>query len=216
MGNHVRISATNKRRSVSVTSAYPSVPYASQTGAGLSRSTTITTTTTTTTTSGGHGSSEPYSHQRDTLYDGYLHSRRHSSTMMPLGSSSAGLAAVGADFGWGSGAPPAPAGRMVVRSASFVGAGVVHASTPDAGGEVARRDSEHGLVAVPEDGDDDDDDETVRGGDDVDDVDGVAQMGRRRAASEEDTRALLGPRGGEDVVPRGDMDHPETTGRGST
>lgn len=159
MGNKVRISATNGR-AVSVGSIQD-MSYGSDT-TGLAR-----------TTSGGSMGSEPYSHQRDTLYEGYL--ERHAPMLL------------------GSGSFERPPSGRLDRSDSFVGTGFVHAATATAesGDDVVRRVSERGLVTVPEDADEYG---TGTGG-----RDGAMQTGRRRAASEEDTRALLAPRGSDEV-----------------
>lgn len=100
---------------------------------------------------------------------------------------------VGEEFGWGSGSPTH--GTME-RTDSFVAVGSVHHRLTQSSFDTVRRDSERGLVTVPEDEDDDDD--TVRGS-----HDGGRQIGGsagyQHHDSEDDRRALLvdGSRGGE-------------------
>jgi hypothetical protein len=192
MGNKVQISST-RVRSVSLTSSNRDTSYASQTANQGRR------------TSGSSIISEPYSHRRDTLYEGYL--ERHAPNLLQGQVDQT----VGAEFGWGS---KRPSSGGIERSDSFVGTGIVHAATAatEAHPDAVRRFSEHGLVTVHEDGDERAHDEywTGRESRDI-----GAQMGRPRAVSDEDTRALLSPRGNDDVDEAKYTDNP-SAGKGST
>lgn len=94
--------------------------------------------------------------------------------------------AVGAEFGWGSGAPTT---GHVERTGSFVRSSQVPSHRAHSSHGV-RRSSERGLVTMDEDQDEDNEDEddaTVRGSHDG----GSGVSGHRRVVSEDDTRALL-------------------------
>lgn len=191
LGNKVQISST-RARSISLTSNQDTA-YASQTANQGRR------------VSGSSITSEPYSHRRDTLYEGYL--ERHAPNLLQGQVDQT----VSAEFGWGS---KRPSSGQIERSDSFVGRGIVHAATAatEPSPDVIRRFSEHGLVTVHEDGDEGRHDEywTGRESRDI-----GAQMGRPRATSDDDTRALLAPRGSDDVDVAKYTDHP-SAGKGST
>lgn len=197
LGNKVQISST-RVRSISLTTSNADTSYPSQTTNQGRR------------VSASSIGSEPYSHRRDTLYEGYL--ERHAPSLLQGQVDQT----VGAEFGWGS---KRPSSGALERSSSFVGTGTVHAATAAKSAvpsvDVVRRFSEHGLVTVHEDGDEAEHDGYWTGRSSRDD--GGAHTGRPRAHSnEDDTSALLAPRGSDDGVETTKYTDTPDVGRSST